>query len=224
MIKTLIAILGVALLSGCATHATMRDGDGKEVMLAGHDPVAYFKVGGALRGTAELQVTHEGKTYYFATAAHQRAFMLDPANFEPQFAGYCSNGVPYGFKTFADPREYEIKEGRLYVFADQMERQLWSLDPTFSILKGEEVWRSIARTPEFVANVRATVFKPSWSRDQRTMVAEWNYRNPTVALAAKPTTTAFTRYALGGRQLRDDTARSATASPLLAEPVAETIK
>jgi YHS domain-containing protein len=217
--KLFLALLATILVSGCATHATMRDGDGRQVMLAGHDPVAYFKVGGALRGTSELQVTHEGKTYYFATAAHQRAFMLDPMNFEPQFGGYCSNGVPYGFKTFADPREYEIKEGRLYVFADQMERQLWSLDPTFSILKGEEVWRSIARQPEFYANARATLFKPSWSRDQRTMVAEWSYRNPGVALAAKPTSPALARYAFGGRQLRDDFARSATAPAVLPEPV-----
>ncbi len=218
MIRNLIALLLVVFASGCATHASMRDSDGKEVMLAGHDPVAYFKLGGAQRGSNELQATHEGRTYYFATPTHQRAFLLDPTAFEPQFGGFCSNGVPYGYKTFADPREYELRDGRLYVFADQSERQLWSLDVSFNVLKGEEVWRSIERTPEILANVRATLFKHSWHRDFRQMAQEWNYRYPNVALATKPQQTALTRYASFGRKLNDDFARTAIAPPLAETP------
>lgn len=217
--KKLIALLGIVFLSGCATHATIKDIDGKDVMLAGHDPVAYFKVGGAVRGASELHATHEGRTYYFATAAHQRAFLLDPAAFEPQYAGFCSNGVPYGFKTFGDPREYELVDGRLYVFADEKERQLWSLDPSFNILKGEEVWRSIARTPDIVANVRATIFKPSWHRSPQLLEQEWAYRNPNTKLASKPTSSAASRYALDGRRLNPEAARTATGVPVLAEPL-----
>ncbi len=207
--KNLLALLAIAFLSGCATHASMRDVDGKDVMLAGHDPVAYFKVGGAVQGVSDLQATHEGRTYYFATTAHQRAFLLDPAAFEPQFAGYCSNGVPYGFKVFGDPREYEVRDGRLYVFADQTERQLWSLDPTFNVLKGDEVWRSIAKSPEFVANLRSRVFKPSWYRSPELLAQEWAYRNPGTALASKPSATAQSRYALTGTAAR--TASGSTA-------------
>jgi YHS domain-containing protein len=219
--KTFFALLMMVIVSGCATHATIKDIEGKEVMLAGHDPVAYFKAGGAIRGEADLQATHEGRTYYFASAAHQRAFLLDPAAFEPQYGGYCSNGIPYGFKTFGDPREYELRDGRLFLFADQAERQLWSLDPTFNILKGEEVWRNIAKTPEMVANVRARIFKPSWHRSPQMMAQEWAYRNPGKALAEKPSTPAASRYALDGRRLAPEVARSATA-PSLADPVQET--
>jgi YHS domain-containing protein len=215
--KNLFALLAIALLSGCATHATMKDIDGKDVMLAGHDPVAYFKVGSPVRGASEIQVTHEGRTYYFASEAHQRAFLLDPLAFEPMFGGFCSNGVPYGFKVFADPREYELKDGRLYVFADQKERQLWSLDPSFNILKGEEVWRSIAKQPEFWANAKATVFRPSWHRSPQLLEQEWAYRNPNIRLAAKPATRAQARYALDGRRLDPQAARTATSAPVTVE-------
>jgi YHS domain-containing protein len=215
--KNLLALFAIALLSGCATHATMKDVSGKDVMLAGHDPVAYFKVGAPLQGASEMQVTHEGRTYYFSTEAHQRAFLLDPNAFEPMFGGYCSNGVPYGFKVFGDPREYELIDGRLYVFADQKERQLWSLDPTFNILKGEEVWRSVAKSPEFWANTKATLFRPSWYRNPALLEQEWAYRNPSTRLATKPTTSPVSRYALDGRRLDPQPARTATGAPLATE-------
>lgn len=84
--KNLLVLFAIAFLSGCATHATMKDFDGKDVMLAGHDPVAYHKLGGPVLGVAEIQVTHEGRTYYFAyyfaNEAHQRAFLLDPMDGE----------------------------------------------------------------------------------------------------------------------------------------------
>jgi hypothetical protein len=220
MLRALFLILAMASLVGCATHATIKDSNGQDVMLAGHDPVAYFKVGGALRGMPDVQATHEGRTYYFATASHQQAFLADPTAFEPQFGGYCSNGIPYGVKTFADPREFELRDGRLFVFADMMERQLWSLDPSFNILKGEEVWRRIEGTPEFLANVRAKIFRPSWHRDSTMLASEWRYRNPTQTLAAKPSTDFLTRYALNRSKLPEDVGRTALGTlPLLEERV-----
>ena len=60
----LVVIL--ALLSGCGTiNATLTDKEGREVMLLGHDPVAYFTLGKPMRGYPAITATHEGKTYYF---------------------------------------------------------------------------------------------------------------------------------------------------------------
>ena len=42
-LKCLLLIAALLVLSGCGTiNATLTDKEGREVMLLGHDPVAYF--------------------------------------------------------------------------------------------------------------------------------------------------------------------------------------
>jgi hypothetical protein len=50
------AILVALLLSSCATpYATVRNKAGEDVMLLGHDPVAYFKLGKSVRGDPAIK-------------------------------------------------------------------------------------------------------------------------------------------------------------------------
>jgi hypothetical protein len=51
----LVAILAALALSGCGTHwATVKNQRGDDVMLLGHDPVAYFTTGKPTRGKNEI--------------------------------------------------------------------------------------------------------------------------------------------------------------------------
>ena len=93
-IKLLFAILALALFSGCGTiNATLRDNEGRDVMLLGHDPVAYFTLGKPMRGYPNITATHEGKTYYFLNNNHRDTFLQAPAKYEPQYGAFCSNGA-----------------------------------------------------------------------------------------------------------------------------------
>ena len=63
------------------------------VMLKGYDPVAYFKQGKAVRGKRSIWSTYNGVTYFFASKADKVDFDRDPKKFEPQYGGFCANGM-----------------------------------------------------------------------------------------------------------------------------------
>src|SRR3954466_3876762 len=112
-----VAMLVAALLAGCGTtHATVETSRGEHLMLLGFDPVAYFTDGKPVRGKHTLPATYEGRTYYFASDAHRSAFTFAPQKYEPQYGGFCSNGAPYAVKLGSDPTQFEIRDGRLFIF------------------------------------------------------------------------------------------------------------
>ena len=90
-----ILLVFLALLLGaCGTiNASIRDNAGHDVMLLGHDPVAYFTLGKPMRGQPNIVATHEGKTYYFLNENHRDTFLQSPAKYEPQYGAFCSNGA-----------------------------------------------------------------------------------------------------------------------------------
>jgi hypothetical protein len=66
-----LAVVASALLAlilgGCGVkYATVRTDRGEDLMLLGHDPVAYFAVGKPVRGYPNIQAQVRGATYYFA--------------------------------------------------------------------------------------------------------------------------------------------------------------
>lgn len=66
----------------------MKGSQGEDVMLLGHDPVAYFSSGKPLRGDPAIKTSLPERTYYFATADNKRVFDANPDKFEPQYRGF----------------------------------------------------------------------------------------------------------------------------------------
>jgi YHS domain-containing protein len=134
-------LCAVALLTACGTpYATMKNITGQDVMLLGHDPVAYFTQQQSVRGNPVFQTTLPGRTYYFINAEHKRLFDATPQKYEPQYAGFCASGAAYALKLGSDPTEWRIVDGKLYIFGDVMGRTAWELDPAWNIQHGDEVW------------------------------------------------------------------------------------
>ena len=82
--------------------------------LGGHDPVAYFR-SGAMMGTNAFIVVYEGTTFYFANAANRDAFAAAPAQYLPQFGGYCAWAASQGRLSAPDPKLATIVDGKLYL-------------------------------------------------------------------------------------------------------------
>jgi YHS domain-containing protein len=136
----------VMSLSGCGTmYATVKDRQDRDVMLLGHDPVAYFTDAKPSKGQASLASTVDGRTYYFSSEEHLAMFESSPEKFEPQYGGFCSNGTPFKVKLGSDPSEWEIVDGRLFIFGDLGGHETWKLDREFYIKKADEYWPEIER-------------------------------------------------------------------------------
>lgn len=87
------------------------------VALGGYDPVRYFR-DGPRKGDASHELTHQGVTYRFTSEETRRAFLADPARYEPAYGGWCAWAMIDGEKVAPNPKTYAIIEGRLMLFYD----------------------------------------------------------------------------------------------------------
>jgi YHS domain-containing protein len=183
----LIAILAALALSGCGTHfATVKNARGDDVMLLGYDPVAYFTIGKPTRGKKEIASTLPGRTYYFANAEHKTMFDATPVKYEPLYGGFCSNGAPYKVKLGSDPTEFEIVNGRLFIFGDILGREMWKLHRDENIANADRVWPEIAGRGWRAASLSAYMNKVPWYRTGAELHAEYERQNPGKKLTYNP--------------------------------------
>jgi YHS domain-containing protein len=177
----LVALAGaVPLIAGCggSLYATVRASDGDPVMLLGHDPVAYFTMGKPVRGDPRIKTSLPHRTYYFVNEEHRRLFNANPAKYEPQHGGFCSNGTPFKIKLGSDPTEWEIYQGRLFIFGDIVGHSFWSIDPAFNVVHADKVWDEIKDTGWRSATLRAWISPVPWYRTHRSLDDEWNAKHP----------------------------------------------
>jgi YHS domain-containing protein len=113
---------------------------GPGLALRGYDPVAYFTEGKPVIGTATYTATYNGATYQFATEAHLQAFKANPAQYVPQYGGFCAFGVAVGAKFDGDPEIWKIEDGKLYLNLNPAIQEQWEKDIPGHITKADTNW------------------------------------------------------------------------------------
>ena len=183
-----LALAAVAIaLSGCGTtHATIDTSRGEQLMLLGYDPVAYFTDAGPVRGHHILAASHEGRTYYFASPEHRDAFASAPSRFEPQYGGFCSNGAAYAVKLGSDPTQFEVRDGRLFIFGDILGHEMWLLDPAGNIAHADALWPKMKDRGWRAQSLYAWTFKVPWYRTGPSLMAQWRQKHPGRTLEYDP--------------------------------------
>ena len=106
----------------------------------GHDPVAYFTEGKAVKGDAKFQHAWSGAKWNFSSAANRDLFAASPEKYAPQYGGFCAYGVSYGSKPKGSGEAWHIHEGKLYLNYNQAIRVLWRTDVPGYIAKAEANW------------------------------------------------------------------------------------
>jgi hypothetical protein len=112
-------VFGLALLlAGSAVAANPRSVAAEEAPLAikGYDPVAYFTDGKPQKGLPEFEYDWDDYRWQFASASHREMFKADPVRYAPQFGNYCAMALSLGQVVVADPENWLISDGKLYVF------------------------------------------------------------------------------------------------------------
>jgi YHS domain-containing protein len=173
-----VACLALAVYGCGGTHATIRTSRGEDLMLLGFDPVGYFADGRAERGKHTIPATFEGRTYYFASIEHRAAFAAAPARYEPRYGGFCSNGAAYAVKLGSDPTQFEIRDGRLFIFGDILGHEMWLLDEKENIAHADALWLEIADNGWRAQSLRAWTSKVPWYRTGRELMARWREKHP----------------------------------------------
>ncbi len=184
----LFAVLALLLaLQACGTlYATTPNPRTDEVMLLGYDPVAYFTQGKPVRGRNDITVMLPDRTYYFSSWEHKRLFLKDSTKYEPQYGGFCSSGAAYAIKLGSDPSEWEIVNGRLYIFGDILGHELWKLDVAKNIELGDKYWPQASKVGWRQQSLTRYARKVENYQNGPQLMSQWQARNPGKELKYNP--------------------------------------
>lgn len=146
MRQTINAITAATLLAAStfAAAGVETSTDANDVILAGHDAVAYFTENKPVVGSEGFTAAHDGALYRFASAANRDRFRANPAKYAPAYGGYCAFGTSLGKKFDVDGKAFRIVEGRLYVNKNLAVLQTWKEDIPGNIVKAEGQWPRIS--------------------------------------------------------------------------------
>jgi hypothetical protein len=84
--------------------------------IKGYDPVAYFIQGKPTHGLPTIDYEWDEHRYLFASAENREIFKADPTHYAPQFGDFCAMALSKGELVVADPENWLVNDGKLYVF------------------------------------------------------------------------------------------------------------
>ena len=106
--------------------------------IKGYDPVAYFTIGTPTRGLPEIEYEWDEYRYRFSRAEHRELFKIDPVRYAPQFANFCAMALTRGEIVEADPENWLISEGKLYIFGTPIGPALFQKDLAGNLIKANQ--------------------------------------------------------------------------------------
>jgi YHS domain-containing protein len=130
------------------------------LLLKGADVVAYFTQSQYVQGKPEFRSQHEGVDFRFASAEHKALFDKNPAQYLPQFGGYCANGIVYGIPWGGDADAWKMIDGKLYIFGGQASKDAFELDTPGNLALAQRYWDTeIKGSNSFIQRTQRLVFK-----------------------------------------------------------------
>ena len=112
------------------------------VAINGYDPVAYFLEGEPEPGNPYYTTVWRGAEWRFVSSRNLALFRAQPTRYAPQFGGFSVYGVARGKAYDADPRLFDIIDGKLYFSPNQRVRDLWLENPEGYIAEADRIWRA----------------------------------------------------------------------------------
>ena len=117
--KTTFYILAFSLLFPVGQAQAGNQSD-ERVAIDGYDPVAYFTMTEAAKGSESISHAWLDETWLFVNAEHKTLFAANPTRYMPNYGGYCSYD-PYelGHGHGVDPTAWRIVDDKLYLFRSE---------------------------------------------------------------------------------------------------------
>lgn len=155
--KTLIAsalllasIGGISFAASAADEINVSKGlveSGKPLAVHGYDVVSYITAGKPTLGSSKFDEIYENVTYRFSSEANQKLFKSNPAQYAPQFGGYCAFGAAISKKFDGDPQSWTVVNNKLYLNLNPDIQEKFSKDVPGFISKAEANWVKIQHKP-----------------------------------------------------------------------------
>lgn len=168
---------------------TTSDAAAAQLMLMGHDPVAYFTQNQAVPGNPAIQSEHMGVTWRFANPENQATFLRSPDKYMPQFGGFCSNGINYAVPWGAGggPNTWRIYRGKLYVFGGQASRDQFEMETELNLQRAHHYWDTeITGANALLVRFKRLILRVPHYKSDAALQAEWESKRAAGTLPVMP--------------------------------------
>lgn len=126
--RVIRGLASLALAPVFAAASLPRAAETKPVAIKGYDPVAYFTIGKPVQGRRDIEYQWDERRYRFSSKAHRDVFRADPFRYAPQFPDFCAMSLTRGEIVEADPQNWLIADGKLYMFGKSIGPALFKQD------------------------------------------------------------------------------------------------
>lgn len=127
--KTALFMLCFAFITAFAgpakAGAPIYTGIFSNTAVSGYDTVSYFSPGGPVEGKSDFSTKWKGATWKFANASNLEKFKANPEKYAPQYGGYCAYAVAQDTLAYGDPKQWHIKDGKLYLNLSSSIKKKW---------------------------------------------------------------------------------------------------
>jgi hypothetical protein len=114
------------------------------VAIQGYDVVSYFTDGKPVKGTSDISLPFDDATWQFANASHKQMFEADPDHYLPQYGGMCAGGMAMGVSVPANPDNWVIVDGKLYMVSGGAEDLAdWKAHAAENIKAADAQWAKL---------------------------------------------------------------------------------
>lgn len=148
--STFLAVAFAALITalparGDGTQSTtLLNNPTEHIAIQGYDAVSYFTDGKPVKGRADISMPFDDSTWQFASPSHKEMFAADPDRYMPQYAGMCASGIALGVSVAANPFNWVIVDGKLYMIAgSKSDLEEWKRHATENIKLADEHWKQM---------------------------------------------------------------------------------
>jgi YHS domain-containing protein len=114
-----------------------------EPAIGGYCPVAYVKMGKAVKGDARWSSERDGQTFLFSAPQAEELFEKSPDQFGVAYHGYCATAVAMGKKIPSDPEVFTVRDGVTYLFSSARAKAMFDEDPAAAIAKADRAWPTL---------------------------------------------------------------------------------
>ncbi|MCG8571036.1 MAG: YHS domain protein [Spirochaetes bacterium] len=134
----------IFLFSTCSKEPKPYYYQEKGIVIAGYDTVAFFTQNRAIKGSSQHQVTWDNGVWYFSSEQNKELFLASPADYVPQYGGYCAWAMSKGNFSKVDPVYWKIHENKLYLNYNKNITQKWLKNIPGFIENADMHWKKLS--------------------------------------------------------------------------------
>lgn len=144
--KQLILLLALVLTSFAApaqagsdpVYTSWRD----NIAVGGYDVVSFYS-GKPLEGKSDFTATYNGAEWHFSSRANRDLFKTNPTAFAPQYGGYCAWAAARGKLAKGSPKNWHVRDGKLYLNFNKRIQDKWEKDIPGFISQADANWPAL---------------------------------------------------------------------------------